>query len=254
MRDQAAIIAKYKLTDPVKTELVMKNQNLIRSVIRDKFHVYHEYYDDMMQEGMIGLIKAVASYDPDKGAQLSTFAYLCIKNEIQKFVSECTDPIRVPVSVGLAINGVRLVEENNGTDEDKKDVLQRLAISSAMLKAGQKALRYTSLDAETEDGIPLKCTVASEPYNYAEGAELEQRKMYNDFHCWLNYNYPEELLYNRIFIDYIYNREEELLGTTALYKLLKETYGANRSVVTNVINVYSDRFRQFLIKRSKATH
>lgn len=240
---------KYRISDPVKAELVLKNQNLVRSVIRDKFSIYHEYYDDMMQEGLIGLIKAVASYEPDKGAQLSTFAYLCIKNEIQKFVSECTDPIRVPVSVGLAINGVRVVEENNGTEEEKDEVLKRVSISRQMLEAGKRALRYTSMDAETEEGVPLKCVIPSEPYNYTEDADIEEMQLYNDLHGWLNHNYPDEFLYNRIFIDYIYNKEQQLMSITDMYKYLRDTYGANRTVVNNIIEVYSDRMRVFFIKR-----
>lgn len=240
---------KYRISDPIKAELVLKNQNLVRSVIRDKFSIYHEYYDDMMQEGLIGLIKAVASYEPDKGAQLSTFAYLCIKNEIQKFVSECTDPIRVPVSVGLAINGVRIVEENNGSEEEKEEVLKRVSISRQMLEAGKRALRYTSMDADTEEGVPLKCVIPSEPYNYTEDADIEERQLYNDLHGWLNHNYPDEYLYNRIFIDYIYNKEQQLLSITDMYKYLRDTYGANRTVVNKVIEVYSDRMRIFFVKR-----
>lgn len=240
---------KYRISDPIKAELVLKNQNLVRSVIRDKFSIYHEYYDDMMQEGLIGLIKAVASYEPDKGAQLSTFAYLCIKNEIQKFVSECTDPIRVPVSVGLAINGVRIVEENNGSEEEKEEVLKRVSISRQMLEAGKRALRYTSMDADTEEGVPLKCVIPSEPYNYTEDADVEERQLYNDLHGWLNHNYPDEYLYNRIFIDYIYNKEQQLLSITDMYKYLRDTYGANRTVVNKIIEVYSDRMRIFFVKR-----
>ena len=241
-------LSKYKLTS-AQQEIVLKNQNLVRTVIKDKFSIYHEYYEDMMQEGLIGLIKAVCRYEPDKGAQLSTFAYLCIKNEIQKFVSECTDPIRVPVSVGLAINGVRMVEEREGTEEEKQAVLERVAISKQMLEAGRRALRYTSMDADTDEGVPLKCIIPAEPIDYTSNASLEERQLYNDLHGWLNYNYPDELLYNRIFIDYIYSKEQQSQGVTELYKQLRDTYGANRTVVNNIISVYSERIKEFFDKR-----
>lgn len=246
---ESSPFSKYKI-DKAKQELVIKNQNLVRTVIRDKFSIYHEYYEDMLQEGLIGLIKAVSRYEADKGAQLSTFAYMCIKNEIQKFVSECTDPIRVPVSVGLAINGVRIVEENNGTEEEKEAVLERVSISKQMLEAGRRALRYTSMDAETEDGVPLRCVIPSEPYDYTADADIEDRQLYNDLHGWLNHNYPEDYLSNRIFIDYIYNKEQEILTTTELYKYLKDTYGSNRTVVNKVVDVYSSRVALFFKHRA----
>ena len=244
MRDATSSANKYKL-DAEKQQLVLKNQALVRTVIRDKFSVYREYYDDMFQEGLIGLMKAVARYEPDKGAQLSTFAYLCIKNEIQKFVSECTDPIKVPVSVGLAINGVRMVEEREGTEEEKQAVLDRIAISKQMLEAGRRALRYTSMDADTEEGVPLKCVIPAEPVDYTVDADVEERQLYHELHRWLNYNYPNEFLYNRIFIDYIYNKQQQVLTITQLYKHLRDTYGANRTVVNNVNTVYSERIKEF---------
>lgn len=244
MADVTSVLSKYKI-GPDKADLVIKNQNLVRTVIRDKFSIYHEYYDDMFQEGTIGLIKAVARYEPDKGAQLSTFAYLCIKNEIQKFVSECTDPIRVPVSVGLAINGVRVVEEHGGTEEEKEEVLKRISISKQMLEAGKRALKYTSMDADTDEGVPLKALIPSEPYDYTETADIKQRQLFCDLHAWLNHNYPEELLYNRIYIDFIYMKEQEMFSLTALYKKLKDTYGANRTVINNITSTYDSRLREF---------
>lgn len=247
---ELSTLAKYKIT-PDKHDLVMKNQGLIRTVIRDMFSVYHEYYDDMFQEGMIGLIKAVSKYDPNKGAQLSTFAYWCIKNEIQKFVSECTDPIRVPVSVGLAINGVRQVEERGGTEEEKDEVLNRIQISKEMLNAGRRALSYTSMDSEIEEGVPLRCMIPAEPYDYTDSADEECKQLYNDFHRWLNYNYPNEFLNNRIFIDYIYITEQQLMGTNDLYRKIKATYGVNRTIVNEIKLRYCPRLKTFLKDRRK---
>jgi RNA polymerase sporulation-specific sigma factor len=43
-------------------------------------------YDDLLQEGMIGLFKAVKDYDPGRDASFYTFAELCINRQLYKAV------------------------------------------------------------------------------------------------------------------------------------------------------------------------
>lgn len=45
-------------------------------------------YDDLYQEGTIRLINAVNNYNPKLKISFSTFAYVCIKNEILKYVNK----------------------------------------------------------------------------------------------------------------------------------------------------------------------
>ena len=57
----------------------------IRQIIRDITNNYplkEDMIEDLVQAGMIGLIKAEKNYDPDKGATLTTYAYNYIKGEI----------------------------------------------------------------------------------------------------------------------------------------------------------------------------
>ena len=237
-------LSAYQL-DPAKEDLVIKNMGLVRQVIRDKFSVYHEWHEDMLQEGTIGLIKAVAKHDISKGAQLSTFAYLCIKNEIQKFVSECTDTIRVPVSVGLAINGLRLVEEKGGTSEDVKEVLVHNQVSMEMIRAGKTALATVSVDEENEEGLPYKDILPS-PLIPEFNDNEEERQMWSDIHNWLNFNYPDELLNNRVYIDYISYKQDGTYKINEIYTLIANTYLINRTIIRNIIPVYNERLSLYL--------
>ena len=59
--------------------------NKFRSSIKIKAKSYHisgADSDDLIQEGMIGLIKAIRDYSPDKNASFKTFAELCISRQI----------------------------------------------------------------------------------------------------------------------------------------------------------------------------
>ena len=67
-----------------ENDIIVENQMLIKKVIVD-MHLHwntedewQNYYDD----GLIGLINGVRSYDTKKGCKLSTYLYACIKREI----------------------------------------------------------------------------------------------------------------------------------------------------------------------------
>ena len=64
-----------------KDKLIQGNLRLVLSVIQ-KFTGRGEDIDDLFQIGVIGLIKAINSFNPDKGIRLATYAAKCIDNEL----------------------------------------------------------------------------------------------------------------------------------------------------------------------------
>ncbi|MBQ7977609.1 MAG: RNA polymerase sporulation sigma factor SigK [Clostridia bacterium] len=64
-----------------KSILVSHNLRLVAHIVK-KYSNSSKEADDLISVGAIGLIKAINSYSPDKGAQLSTYAARCIENEI----------------------------------------------------------------------------------------------------------------------------------------------------------------------------
>lgn len=75
----AAENEKYKLID----EIVNKLSYLIYSKI--KKHRGKIFYEDLVQEGKLGLIKAIEDFDPKRGLNFFKFAGWQIKNNIKKF-------------------------------------------------------------------------------------------------------------------------------------------------------------------------
>ncbi|MBQ4528185.1 MAG: sigma-70 family RNA polymerase sigma factor, partial [Clostridia bacterium] len=67
--------------------------------------------DDIISIGTIGLIKAITSFNPDKGATLGTFAARCIENEIL-----------MTVRSGKKSAGEVLLQDPVGKDKDGKEV------------------------------------------------------------------------------------------------------------------------------------
>lgn len=63
-----------------------ENKNLVHQVIQTHypFMVNSNDYEDVFQDGSIGLLKAIENFNEDLGYKFSTFAYSAIKNEISK--------------------------------------------------------------------------------------------------------------------------------------------------------------------------
>lgn len=82
-QEEEAIYVKRCLAgeEEAKHELIERNMRLVAHIVK-KFHPKHEQLDDFISIGTIGLMKAVASYTPDKKTRLATYAARCIENEI----------------------------------------------------------------------------------------------------------------------------------------------------------------------------
>jgi RNA polymerase sporulation-specific sigma factor len=75
--------------------MTAEQTNLVESNIRLVYYLYGRlakteqvirYGDDLISEGMFGLIKAAKAFEKDKGVKFSTFAARCISNEIKMFL------------------------------------------------------------------------------------------------------------------------------------------------------------------------
>ena len=67
-----------------RSELIEHNLRLVAHIIK-KYYASCDNQDDLISIGTIGLIKAVDTFDPQKGARLATYAARCIENEILMF-------------------------------------------------------------------------------------------------------------------------------------------------------------------------
>lgn len=71
-----------------RNKLIEHNLRLVAHIVK-KYYLSTTDQDDLVSIGTIGLIKAVDTFDSDKGIRLSSYAARCIENEILMFFRNC---------------------------------------------------------------------------------------------------------------------------------------------------------------------
>lgn len=97
-------------------ELFSRYKNMINKISRSFFLLGGDT-EDLIQEGMIGLYKAIKKYSEGKNASFSTFAYTCIKRQIQNAIKQAGSKRNMTLSTAVPLAEVLNVDEDSDSSE-----------------------------------------------------------------------------------------------------------------------------------------
>ena len=117
-----------------KEEFVARNLKLVlKSALKYQNRVGSFTLADLIQEGNIGLLKAVERFDPSKGFKFSTYATWWIRQGITRGVADQSRTVRVPVHMMEWVNkykrAMRAYEQDYGYEPGCKTMAEILDIS-----------------------------------------------------------------------------------------------------------------------------
>src|SRR5579871_3145082 len=184
--EEVELSARIKRGDNrAKDRLVEANMRLVINIAKN-YHNPLILFEDLVQEGAIGLMTAAERYDPAKGYRFSTYATHWIKQAISRAIDNKAKAIRIPAHVSETLRKLdkmrALMLREQGEEPSAEQLGQRLGMSArkvnALLQANMEPVSLDMLVGDEENttlASLLFDRTAINPQEVVLSAEMQQQ-------------------------------------------------------------------------------
>ena len=129
-REEEIALAKRieQADESARSELIQANLRLVVSVAA-KYQGHNVPLEDLIQEGNIGLMRAVNKFDYRKGFKFSTYAIWWIRQAIMRMLDNCSRSIRLPSYIVAKVNKIDSTYVNLSQDLQREPTVKELSES-----------------------------------------------------------------------------------------------------------------------------
>jgi RNA polymerase nonessential primary-like sigma factor len=156
--ERASIESALAVGESARMELIMANTRLVVSIAKT-YQGRGLSLADLIQEGNLGLMKAVDRFDPERGVRLSTYATWWIRQTIARAAGDSGRTIRLPINQGQRWGRLRRIGEDLAQQLGREPSLEELAIAAELsieqvqstLEAAREPMQLDELVGDEED-------------------------------------------------------------------------------------------------------
>jgi RNA polymerase sigma-B factor len=210
-------------------EMVRAYLPLVRQIAKRYSRVSPELFEDLLQVGCVGLLKAIRYYDPNRAqrASFKTFAICYIKGEIRHYLRDHGSMVQVPRRLTEISTRISQVEEELmqelGHSPTPEEISHRSGIALAEVREAQQSrdacARYESLDSsEDADGredTRALCEMVADRRHLDAVANAEEREVLAQGLCKLG-GKTRQIIEFVFFYDLTQKETAQLLGLSEM--------------------------------------